>query len=95
MSGTNAGEQLELLESSKVSTVRRAPGTSSFSSPRRDVLLPLTCRCLSFRLPHELNRHKELQGDWDWRSAERRGDVGIDLGPRTSRRETEREQWSA
>lgn len=37
------------------------------------------CRCLSFRLPHSPERHNELKSDYDWRTAEQRGDNGVDL----------------
>jgi hypothetical protein len=46
------------------------------------VLVGPFCRCRSFRLPHELDRHRQLRGDWDWRSWEERKDFGVDLAPR-------------
>ena len=60
---------------------------------------PLICRCRSFRLPHEPARHNKLRADYDWRTWEERGDVGVDLEPRrkeaVSSRRDYGEEWFA
>lgn len=61
---------------------------------------PLICVCRSFRLPHEPERHNKLRADYDWRTWQERGDVGVDLEPRRKEVETSRhhffgEEWFA
>jgi hypothetical protein len=34
--------------------------------------LPLLCRCLSFRYPHEMEAHQRLRGDHNWPTFEQR-----------------------
>ena len=34
--------------------------------PKHGVIIGPICNCRSFRLPHELSRHKELRSEHDW-----------------------------
>lgn len=36
------------------------------NQPRQEVIVELRCRCLSFRLPHPIEKHRELISDHDW-----------------------------
>lgn len=38
-----------------------------------DCTVPLVCHCRSFHYPHSSTKHRELKGDWDWRTPEERG----------------------
>jgi hypothetical protein len=51
----------------------RREATEKYMAGPRQYVEILICNCRSFDLPHSLDRHKELAGDWDWRTeAERR-----------------------
>ena len=53
---------------------QRAEATAKWeAAPRKEVVIQ-RCGCLSFDLAHDLRRHNELRGEWDWRlESERRG----------------------
>ncbi len=44
--------------------------------PRREVVVGPICKCLSFNLPHGLERHKELRSEHDWSRQESRYNPG-------------------
>lgn len=83
--------------------VRCTDATANYlAGPHLSYMAPLICTCRSFRLPHELSRHKELRfGDLDWRTWEERGDMGEDPQPprrmvsKESRHDLRAEEWFA
>lgn len=42
-----------------------------------DCIAPLVCTCRSFHSPHSPEKHRELRGEWDWRTPEERGNQTI------------------
>lgn len=38
------------------------------SGPRKEIVVGPICTCRSFRYPHELAAHKQLENEWDWRT---------------------------
>lgn len=83
-----AGIPVEKHKGKEVVRVNQATARYLFG-PRAEVLVGPVCSCLSFRLAHDPKRHRELRGDWDWRTWEQRGDVGE--RPQQRRRPAENE----
>lgn len=43
-----------------------------------DCVVGPICNCRSFNLPHDINRHRELRSDMDWRTEAERGNVELE-----------------
>jgi hypothetical protein len=53
---------------------QRAEATAKWEASSRREVEVIRCHCRSFNLSHDLSRHNELRGEWDWRlESERRG----------------------
>ena len=55
------------MEARLMKVARKEATEKYLQSSHEEFIVGPICTCRSFRLPHELNRHRELRNDHDWR----------------------------